>query len=85
MSVFRRFVLILGDRLVAKGVIDAADDVFFLYRDELVDALRNGGDRRELVAERRASMEKAARPSRPAPGHTSPPPEARPTRSWTHW
>ena len=29
----------LGDRLVAKGVVDQADDVFYLYRDELVDAL----------------------------------------------
>ena len=27
ISVFRRFVLAVGDRLVAKGVIDAADDV----------------------------------------------------------
>ena len=31
---------------MAKGVIDQADDVFYLYRDELVDALLNGGDRR---------------------------------------
>ena len=69
---FRRFVLMLGDRLVAKGVIDAADDVFYLYRDELVDALRNGGDQPELVAERPASMEQApGRPARRA-GHTAP-------------
>ena len=31
ISVFRRFALAVGDRLVEKGVIDAADDVFFLY------------------------------------------------------
>ncbi len=35
VGVFRRFVLAMGERLVAKGVVDAADDVFYLYRDEL--------------------------------------------------
>jgi pyruvate,water dikinase len=73
VSVFRRFVLMLGDRLVAKSVVDAADDVFFLYRDELVDSLRNGGDRRELVAGRRASMEKAAQTVPPGALGTPPP------------
>ena len=57
ISVFRRFVLAVGDRLVAKGVVDQPDDVFYLYRDELVDALTNGGDRRAIVAERRASFD----------------------------
>ena len=74
VSVFRRFVLMLGDRLVAKSVLDAADDVFFLYRDELVDALRNGGDRRALAAGRRASMEKAAQVVPPGALGTPPPP-----------
>jgi rifampicin phosphotransferase len=58
---FRRFCLVVGERLVAKGAIDRPDDVFFLYVDELRDALRNGGDRRQLVAQRRASFEEAAR------------------------
>jgi pyruvate,water dikinase len=74
ISVFRRFVLAVGDRLVDKGVIDQADDVFFLYRDEVVDALTNGGDRRQLIAERQASFEKASRVNPPSPLGTPPPP-----------
>jgi pyruvate,water dikinase len=74
VGVFRRFVLAVGDRLVAKGVFDEADDVFFLYRDEVVDALRNGGDQRELVAERRASFERAGQVIPPTAVGTPPPP-----------
>ena len=74
ISVFRRFVLAVGDRLVAKGVIDAADDVFFLYRDEVVDALTDGDDRRGIVAERRASFERAGEVSPPTELGTLPPP-----------
>ena len=74
ISVFRRFVLAVGDRLVAKGVIDAADDVHFLYRDEVVDALTDGGDRRDVVAERRASFERACAVSPPTELGTMPPP-----------
>ena len=39
ISVFRRFVLAVGERLVSNGVFDVPDDVFYLYRDELVDAV----------------------------------------------
>jgi phosphohistidine swiveling domain-containing protein len=77
ISVFRRFALAVGERLVAKGVFDRSDDVFFLYRDEVVAALADGGDQRETVAERRASMEAASRV--PAPmtlGNPPPPPDA---------
>ena len=74
ISVFRRFVLAVGDRLVAKGVFDQPDDVFYLYRDELVDALTNGGDRRAIVAERRASFERASNVSAPTELGTPPPP-----------
>jgi pyruvate,water dikinase len=74
ISVFRRFVLAVGDRLVANGVVDAPDDVFFLYRDELVDALTSGGDRRPLVAERRASFERAGQVIPPTELGTPPPP-----------
>ena len=59
IAVFRRFILSVGDRLVAKGVFDEPDDVFYLYRDEVVEAFTNGVDRRHLVAERRASFERA--------------------------
>jgi rifampicin phosphotransferase len=74
ISVFRRFVLALGERLVSKGVFDVPDDVFFLYRDELVDALTHGGDRRTPVAERRASFQRASEASAPTELGTMPPP-----------
>jgi len=74
ISVFRRFALAIGDRLVEQGVIDQRNDVFFLYRDEVVDALTNGGDRRPLVAERRASFDRASQVSAPSPLGTLPPP-----------
>jgi pyruvate,water dikinase len=74
IGVFRRFVLALGDRLVAKGVIDQRDDVFFLYRDELADALINGGDQRSLVSERRASFDRSAQVIPPTALGTPPPP-----------
>jgi pyruvate,water dikinase len=73
IGVFRRFVLAVGDRLVANGVFDQAGDVFFLYRDEVVDALQNGGDKRALVAERRASFERAGNVIPPTPLGTPPP------------
>jgi phosphohistidine swiveling domain-containing protein len=74
IAVFRRFVLAVGDRLIAKGVIDERDDVFFLHRDEVVDALTNGGDRRAEVAERRASFDRAAAVTPVSPLGTPPPP-----------
>jgi rifampicin phosphotransferase len=77
ISVFRRFALAVGERLVAKGVFDQPDDVFFLYRDEVVAALGDGSDQRETVAERRASMEAASRVPAPTTlGNPPPPPDA---------
>ena len=77
ISVFRRFCLAVGERLVAKGVFDRPDDVFFLYRDEVVAALGDGGDQRETVAERRASMQAASRVPAPTTlGNPPPPPDA---------
>ncbi len=78
ISVFRRFVLAIGDRLVSKGVFDVPDDVFYLYRDELVDALTDGADRRATVAERRASFQRACEASAPTELGTPPPPAAIP-------
>jgi len=61
---------------VAKDVLDSADDVFFLYRGELEDALSKGGDRRALVSERRASFDRAGRVIPPTElGALPPPPE----------
>jgi len=44
----------VGNRLVRGGAFDRPDDVFFLHRDEVADAIRDGGSRQALVAERRA-------------------------------
>ena len=70
----RRFVLAVGDALVRKGVIDNRDDVFLLHRDEVRDALANGGDRRATVTERRASLDAAAQVTPPGAVGTPPPP-----------
>ena len=43
-----------GRRLVREGSIGAEDDVLYLHRDEVAEAIRRPGDRRALVAERRA-------------------------------
>jgi pyruvate,water dikinase len=61
---------------VAKGVFDRPDDVFYLYRDEVVAALGDGADQRATVAERRATMEAAGRVPAPTTlGNPPPPPE----------
>jgi rifampicin phosphotransferase len=78
ISVFRRFVLAVGQRLVDKGLVDTPDDVFFLYRDELVEALDKGGDQRPIVAERRASFERAGKVNAPTELGTPPPPPQTP-------
>lgn len=74
VGVFRRFAVELGKRLATKGTIEKADDVFYLYRDELVDALTGSEtDRRAVVATRRASFVRAAEVI--PPGALGTPPE----------
>ena len=70
----RTFVLAVGDALVRDGVIADRSDVFFLHQDEVRDALVNGGDRRETVTKRRASVEAAAQASPPGAVGTPPGP-----------
>ncbi|MEV5408471.1 PEP/pyruvate-binding domain-containing protein [Thermopolyspora sp. NPDC052614] len=48
----------VGAELAAHGRIERADDVFFLTFAEARAAVRDGADRRALVAERRASYER---------------------------
>jgi phosphohistidine swiveling domain-containing protein len=74
ISVLRRFALAIGERLVSKGVIDQPDDVFYLYRDEVVAALEQGGDERARIAERRASFDRACQTPAPTTLGTPPPP-----------
>ncbi len=73
VGVFRRFALAMGERLIQKGVIDHADDVFFLRAPEVTEALLNGGDRHADVASRRATFEAAGKVI--APGAVGTPPE----------
>ena len=55
-SSLRRFVMRVAGRLVAAGVIDRPDDVFYLRRDEIPELLRRPADRRQVVVARRAEQ-----------------------------
>jgi phosphohistidine swiveling domain-containing protein len=70
----RTFCLAVGDALARDGVIDDRNDVFLLFKDEVRDALANGGDKRAIVVERKASVEAAAQASPPGALGTPPPP-----------
>ena len=70
----RTFCLAVGDALARDGVIDDRNDVFFLFKDEVRDALANGGDQRATVIVRKASVEAAAQASPPGAVGTPPPP-----------
>ena len=59
-TVMRLPILELGARLAARGAIAVRDDVFLLYVPELGEGLA-GKDFRQLVAQRRAEMERFAR------------------------
>ncbi len=59
-AAYRRFCLDVGQRLVERGVLERADDVFYLYKNELRDAVATGTASMDLVHERRASMAEAA-------------------------
>lgn len=53
-SRLRRIARRVGARLVDAGVLASTDDVFYLDRVEIAAVLREPGDRRTLVLERRA-------------------------------
>jgi phosphohistidine swiveling domain-containing protein len=61
MHQFRRAAVEAGKRFAEAGVIDSPDDVFFLLVDEVTETLDRlpDVDRRDLVAQRRASFERA--------------------------
>jgi pyruvate,water dikinase len=60
-GLFRPTFLVAGDRLVARGVLEARDDVFLLSWAEVRTALGCGlDDAAALVAQRRAEMAEAA-------------------------
>lgn len=70
---FRRFALRVGRRLVEVGAVERPEDVFYLYADEVRPALAQAEDRRAVVAERRAQLERWATLEPPA--HLGRPPE----------
>ncbi len=51
--IYKQALLAEADRLVAAGVIDDPDDLFFLSFDELREVVRTGSADRELIAARR--------------------------------
>ncbi|MFN0027572.1 MAG: PEP-utilizing enzyme [Acidimicrobiales bacterium] len=78
IAILRRFVLEIARRLVQKGLIVDASDVFYFYRDELLDTFSNGTNRKELLAQRRAEMAAWSLVTPPPVLGTPPPPEADP-------
>jgi phosphohistidine swiveling domain-containing protein len=60
-ATLRRFCLAAGQRLAERGLLDRTDDVFFLYKHELREALAGTGYWKDLIARRRASMAASAR------------------------
>ncbi|MEU4327831.1 PEP/pyruvate-binding domain-containing protein [Nonomuraea dietziae] len=60
LAAVRRSMRVVGEELVAKDVLDSADDVYFLDLHETRQAL-TGGSLRELVAGRRAAYEQEVR------------------------
>jgi pyruvate,water dikinase len=59
VATLRRFCLSVGQRLVSKGILDRPEDVFFLYKDEVRQALSSRKDYRGDVSERRARFGEA--------------------------
>lgn len=56
-ELFRGTFLALGERLVARGVLAEADDIFYLTLDEVRAAVRDGGrESARIVATRRAEV-----------------------------
>jgi phosphohistidine swiveling domain-containing protein len=60
IAAMRRFFLSIGRRLVSKGLLDRSEDVFFLYKDEIRNALDSGVDYRQQARERAQSVAASA-------------------------
>ena len=57
-AVSRTLAMRVGRRLVSEGLVSEPDDILFLHHDEIADTLRRRIDRHDLVAERRAALER---------------------------
>jgi rifampicin phosphotransferase len=74
VAVFRRFVVEVGKRLAANGSLTEAEDIHYLYVDELRDALKTGTSYKGVAATRRAEMVEWAKVTPPPVLGTPPPP-----------
>jgi rifampicin phosphotransferase len=75
IAVIRRFALEIGRRRAERGQIDAAADVFMLYRNEIAPTVSDGTDRREITRIRRTELDAWSKVSPPPVLGTPPPPE----------
>ena len=71
---FRRFVRAVGAVLAERGSIAAGDDIFFLFDNEVREAIANGTDYTSLVVERKAELAACGEASPPDILGTPPPP-----------
>ena len=71
-GIFRRVLLEVGTRLAAKRVVNERDDIFMLTLDEAREALKKGGDFREVAKKRWG--ERAWAEVNPGPFSYGPPP-----------
>ena len=76
-SQIRAFAMRVGARLVEAGVLERAEDVLYLKRDEVPCLLREPADQRAIVAERRAThdRQKSMRPPAAVGAPKAPPTE----------
>ncbi len=73
-GITRYAVLEVGTRLTAKGVVEKRDDIFMLTIDEAREALRKGGNLKQLVNKRWGERAWAEANPGPASYGTPPPP-----------
>ena len=76
VAALRRFFLSVGQRLTERGALNRADEVLYLYKDEIRRALTDAVDYRAEVAQRRAAFERAS--SIVPPDHLGEPTPANP-------
>jgi rifampicin phosphotransferase len=76
LALVRRAVVEAGTRLVSRGLLERPDHVFHLEPEELLTSLREGTDRRALVARRRG--ERAWVLTHPGPASYGRPPSGPP-------